>query len=139
MIPFPNGATALPIEQFVFFPSYDQTTAGDISTLNYAHMLPGNALTLTTAALPKIGTLYFSDTYHQVCPTGQQQWAPFYEQYIVHGSAVEVTLVDCSRAGQLIVLPVITSTTIQDLASPYDFVPGESTECIRFDRWNSNS
>lgn len=109
LLPFTTGATYLnPFQtatQFVFFPQWSVTTG----VLNWMHMLPGNALTMLSQSQTAGGGLFYSDIYHTAIPTGVKQWSAFYNQYICHGSSIEVTLLSVEDPGQLVVLPVCTN------------------------------
>jgi len=103
MIPDASDSTASPDHQmFVFAPSYETGTSAQFD-VNTAQSLPGNSLALINV---NTGWNAFSDTFAQTCPTGVHEWSNFYENYICHGSSVEVTMVDCLVPGQLFVMPV---------------------------------
>lgn len=103
MLPFGTNLTTA-ADMFVFSPAWD-ITSGQLTQM---HLLPANALSLVSQFFPNT---YFSDKFAAKTPTGVQQWSLFYNQYICHGSAIEVTLLDCAVPGQLIVLPLTTSTS----------------------------
>jgi len=112
---------------YVFSPQYNITpynaTGPVINVLNGFRLLPGNSLQQVTSRSSFTGTNYFSDLYHQGLPTGVAQWSSFYNKYFCHGSAVEVTLVDATVAGELVVIPItLNDSTTQSSNITYDMI-----------------
>lgn len=131
------GAPSTSTDMYVFYPQVNVNTAGNANTFLGAHLLPGNSINLRAQQSLGAGTLYYSDKFAQEIPTGVDKWASFYDKYICHGSAIDVTFVSGAIPGQLVVLPVVTGLNYNsDAWSGYDFVsatyPPNWTNLINF-------
>lgn len=107
---------------WVYAPQYNYT-AGTPTVLTGMRILPGNSLGLYNSSI-STGTAYYADSFAQALPTGASEWNTFYANYFCHGSAVEVTLLNCQSPGQLVILPITLDKLINGTtATPYD-IPG---------------
>jgi len=131
MIPFASPSTSNPqIQQYVFCPTFYGQEAGATEAPSFGQtgkLLQGNDLQLFQEGGFVGVTSQYSDYYKQLYPTGISQWWPFYSQCLVHGSAVEVTLTDCTQSGQLVVIPIPTNNNFFRGSEDYDtFMAGSN-------------